>query len=231
MGHKTNASLCREIKVQQSNYGLWERLRAYPTNPHAIKKIEDYFHLSFDYLFPPDLRAAIDAGAGKWKRLSLIREIPVSELDQKEVSQLTWDGTREAFLNEERETVVMSVLNTLTEREREIIVYRFGLDGGTPATLGQAGWRFRVTRERVRQIEAKALRHLREPGRSKVLREVYEVSHRVSKRGRRRRRSPMKKAGSGIILGGVPSSEFGVKTRKCRHSPQGPALSYLEAKT
>ena len=61
------------------------------------------------------------------------------------------------------------VLSTLTERERTVLIERFGLLDGKPKTLEEVGVRFKVTRERVRQIEAKALRKMRHPTRSKQL--------------------------------------------------------------
>jgi RNA polymerase primary sigma factor len=66
------------------------------------------------------------------------------------------------------------VLNTLTPREAEIISLRYGIGIGYPSTLEEVGKRFGVTRERVRQIEAKAIRKLRYPRRSKSLREYLE---------------------------------------------------------
>ena len=57
------------------------------------------------------------------------------------------------------------VLNTLNERERAVIEQRFGLRDGNPRTLEEVGRQFNVTRERIRQIEAKALRKLRHPSR------------------------------------------------------------------
>jgi len=54
-----------------------------------------------------------------------------------------------------------SVLSTLSEREAQVIVYRFGLLGNDPSTLEQVGGVFGVTRERIRQIEAKAIRKMR----------------------------------------------------------------------
>lgn len=63
------------------------------------------------------------------------------------------------------------VLGTLTERERNVLKLRFGLDDGRPRTLEEVGRMFNVTRERIRQIEAKALRKLRHPSRSKKLKD------------------------------------------------------------
>ncbi len=63
------------------------------------------------------------------------------------------------------------VLNTLTEREKEVLKLRFGLKDGKARTLEEVGSQFEVTRERIRQIEAKALRKLRHPSRSKKLKD------------------------------------------------------------
>jgi len=73
-----------------------------------------------------------------------------------------------------RRTEVEKILSTLTDREAKIIKLRFGIDSGYPRTLEEVGRIFRVTRERVRQIEAKAIRKLRHPSRSKSLRDYLE---------------------------------------------------------
>ncbi|MCL2236344.1 MAG: RNA polymerase sigma factor RpoD [Defluviitaleaceae bacterium] len=69
---------------------------------------------------------------------------------------------------------LMSVLETLTEREKKVLILRFGLEDGKARTLEEVGREFQVTRERIRQIEAKALRKLRHPGRSKKLKDYLE---------------------------------------------------------
>jgi RNA polymerase primary sigma factor len=69
---------------------------------------------------------------------------------------------------------LMSVLETLTEREKKVLILRFGLGDGKARTLEEVGREFNVTRERIRQIEAKALRKLRHPGRSKKLKDYLE---------------------------------------------------------
>ncbi len=66
------------------------------------------------------------------------------------------------------------VLSTLTDREQEVLRLRFGLDDGRQRTLEEVGNQFRVTRERIRQLEAKALRKLRYPNRSKRLRDYLD---------------------------------------------------------
>ena len=69
---------------------------------------------------------------------------------------------------------LMEVLSTLTEREQKVLRLRFGLDDGRPRTLEEVGRQFNVTRERIRQIEAKALRKLRHPSRSKILKDYLD---------------------------------------------------------
>ena len=69
---------------------------------------------------------------------------------------------------------LMEVLDTLTEREQKVLKLRFGLEDGRPRTLEEVGKEFNVTRERIRQIEAKALRKLRHPSRSKKLKDYLD---------------------------------------------------------
>jgi RNA polymerase primary sigma factor len=69
---------------------------------------------------------------------------------------------------------LMDVLDTLTPREKKVLKLRFGLEDGRARTLEEVGKEFQVTRERIRQIEAKALRKLRHPSRSKKLRDFLE---------------------------------------------------------
>ncbi len=69
---------------------------------------------------------------------------------------------------------LMEVLDTLTQREEKVLRLRFGLDDGKARTLEEVGREFNVTRERIRQIEAKALRKLRHPSRSKKLKDFLE---------------------------------------------------------
>lgn len=83
---------------------------------------------------------------------------------------------------------LIEVLDTLTEREEKVLRLRFGLDDGRARTLEEVGKEFNVTRERIRQIEAKALRKLRHPSRSKKLKDIWNKKHKwqaagVPKRG------------------------------------------------
>ena len=69
---------------------------------------------------------------------------------------------------------LMEVLDTLSDREKKVLMLRFGLEDGRPRTLEEVGKEFNVTRERIRQIEAKSLRKLRHPSRSKKLKDYLE---------------------------------------------------------
>ena len=66
------------------------------------------------------------------------------------------------------------VLDTLTDREQKVLRLRFGMNDGRARTLEEVGKEFDVTRERIRQIEAKALRNLRHPSRSRKLRDYLD---------------------------------------------------------
>ena len=80
------------------------------------------------------------------------------------------DSAAQTLLKEE----LNEVLKTLSDREARVLRLRFGLDDGRTRTLEEVGREFKVTRERIRQIEAKALRKLRHPSRSKRLRDFIE---------------------------------------------------------
>ena len=69
---------------------------------------------------------------------------------------------------------INQVLSTLTEREEQVLRLRFGLEDGRSRTLEEVGKKFNVTRERIRQIEAKALRKLRHPNRSNKVRDYLD---------------------------------------------------------
>ena len=105
-------------------------------------------------------------------------ETPIGEEDDSNLGDfvadanvLTPEGNVESVMLREH---IDTLLGDLKERERQVIVLRFGLEDGHPRTLEEVGKEFKVTRERIRQIEAKALRKLRNPVRSKRIRDKLE---------------------------------------------------------
>lgn len=105
-------------------------------------------------------------------------DVPVGEDESTELLELIKDDEAISvenevsyiFLREQLDTVI----ETLTDREQKILRLRFGLDDGRARTLEEIGQEFNVTRERIRQIEAKALRKLRHPSRSRKLKDFLD---------------------------------------------------------
>ena len=111
-------------------------------------------------------------------RESASLETPIGEEDDSNLGDFVADanvlspeGNVESVMLREH---IDSLLDDLKERERQVIVLRFGLEDGHPRTLEEVGREFNVTRERIRQIEAKALRKLRNPVRSKRIRDFLQ---------------------------------------------------------
>ena len=102
-------------------------------------------------------------------------ETPNGEEDDSHLGDFVPDRTsmspEEYATNEILKEQIKEVLKTLQKREQEVLELRFGLVDGTCHTLEEVGKRFNVTRERIRQIEAKALRKLRHPSRAKKLKD------------------------------------------------------------
>ena len=102
-------------------------------------------------------------------------ETPIGEEDDSHLGDFVKDVNamtpEEYATNEILKEEIKAVLETLQEREQEVLELRFGLIDGTSHTLEEVGKRFNVTRERIRQIEAKALRKLRHPSRAKRLKD------------------------------------------------------------
>lgn len=102
-------------------------------------------------------------------------ETPIGEEDDSHLGDFVKDinamTPEEYATNEILKEEIKSVLETLQEREQEVLELRFGLIDGTSHTLEEVGKKFNVTRERIRQIEAKALRKLRHPSRAKKLKD------------------------------------------------------------
>ena len=105
-------------------------------------------------------------------------ETPIGEEEDSHLGDFIPDDDAPAPADAASHTLLREqlaeVLKTLTPREESVLRLRFGLDDGRPRTLEEVGKEFQVTRERIRQIEAKALRKLRHPSRSKKLKDFID---------------------------------------------------------
>ena len=133
---------------------------------------------------PEEIAAAMDIPVEKVREIQKVSQEPVSletpigeeedshlgDFIQDENVQVPAEAAAYTLLREQLD----EVLDTLTERERQVIRLRFGLDDGRARTLEEVGREFHVTRERFRQIEAKALRKLRQPSKSRILRDYLD---------------------------------------------------------
>ena len=132
----------------------------------------------------PELAKALDMTEEKVMEIMQIArepaslETPIGEEDDSNLGDFVADSNM-VTPEQNVESVMLrehidSLLGDLKERERQVIVLRFGLEDGHPRTLEEVGKEFNVTRERIRQIEAKALRKLRNPVRSKRIRDFLQ---------------------------------------------------------
>ena len=133
---------------------------------------------------PEEIAAEMDMPVERVREILKISQEPVSletPIGEEEDSHLgdfiqddnvpvPADAATFTLLKEQLE----EVLGTLTEREQKVLILRFGLEDGRARTLEEVGKEFNVTRERIRQIEAKALRKLRHPSRSRKLKDYLE---------------------------------------------------------
>ena len=117
----------------------------------------------------------------KIRQTPLSLETPIGEEGDSNLGELIEDrhviSPAEAVIDINLKEQTANVLRTLTPREEKIIKMRFGLEDGSEHTLEEVGQCFAVTRERIRQIEAKALRKLRHPSRSLTLKSFQEYGH------------------------------------------------------
>jgi len=133
---------------------------------------------------PEEIAARLETPVDKIREIMRIAQEPVSletPIGEEEDSHLgdfipddealaPADAASQALLKEQ----LNEVLNTLTDREAKVLKLRFGMEDGRARTLEEVGQRFDVTRERIRQIEAKALRKLRHPSRSKKVKDFLD---------------------------------------------------------
>lgn len=134
--------------------------------------------------FPQEIAVEMDISEERVREIQKISQEPVSletpigeeddshlgDFVQDENVQEPEDAASFVLLREQ----LLEAMDTLTEREQRVVSLRFGLDDGKTRTLEEVGKEFQVTRERIRQIEAKALRKLRHPSRSRKLKDYLD---------------------------------------------------------
>ena len=105
-------------------------------------------------------------------------DVSIGEDEEATIGELVADTTNltpeESMDLQVQEEMLNGILSTLEDRESEVIKHRYGIGGNEPKTLEEVGHLFNLTKERIRQIEAKALRKLRNPCRAKILKEIFD---------------------------------------------------------
>lgn len=133
----------------------------------SIKGLAEHFQLSENEILRI-LESSNDVGS---------LDILIGKTDDSTIGDLISDdknSTPEQVMdNEGKREILESILNTLTERERDVLKHRYGLIDGIPKTLEEIGNIFNLSKERIRQIESKALQKLRNPARADILRQTY----------------------------------------------------------
>ena len=174
--HGCGSDLIRRLLDDGDEEGMIERRR---TAILASRLLQDTDEL------PLDIRLRVQQAAAKVREVMKVSQEPVSletpigEEEDSHLGDFIEDqhapAPAEAASRQLLKEQVADVLDSLnTHRERRVLQLRFGLDDGRPRTLEEVGREFGVTRERIRQIEAKALRKLRHPSRSKKLKDYLD---------------------------------------------------------
>jgi len=158
---------------------------------HMVETINRFLKISRKLMqdlgreaLPEEVAEAMEVDVAKVREIMKVSQEPTSlatpvgddedsllgDFIQDTTQPTPYDAASKELLKEHLE----EVLQTLSDREKRVLILRFGLEDGRPRTLEEVGVEFGVTRERIRQIEAKALRKLRHPSRSKKLKDYLE---------------------------------------------------------
>lgn len=151
-------SLDRKYEMQGMNY--YERLEAISKEINrSTEDVEYCLLLRSNYLND----VSLDTPVGEDQEMTLLEYLPIDEEQ----------STESVVMEMELKNIINEALSGLTEKEQRIMILRFGLNGERAHTLEEVGKEYNVTRERIRQIQEKALRKLRHPARCRKLRDFY----------------------------------------------------------
>lgn len=162
----TQRQLGQLVGKGKVSIGQIETLRVYP-KPELADEIAHILQMDVEVLFPPwlqEFKLEKVTPALEDKSISLREALREGMLDPQLLTTTTTIQDIEARIdNDALREKIETVLNELSEREKRVLILRFGLDGRRAMLLEEAGVQFNLTRERIRQIEGKALRKLRHP--------------------------------------------------------------------
>ena len=152
-------------RLRQSRQRLTERLGRYPTNDEVAADLQLPVAAvaDLDRVLADAISLSSPTGHGDLELGDLVEDVAAATPFEEVTSNMQHEH-------------VLAAIATLHDREQRVLQLRFGLDGDEPRTLEQVGEEFRVTRERVRQIEAKALTKLRHPATPSSLRELQALA-------------------------------------------------------
>ena len=177
----TMGALAQEVGVSKQAIACYERLRYLPP-PFTARRLARVLGKSISELFPKSVRQLT-------KVLNISREkgycvktqypitglIPLSSVPADELPTVDDSEIIKTAEREELVEIIRGVLGTLSPNQKDVINLRYGIANGNPSTLEEIGRMFRITSERVRQIEAKALKRLRHPPRARRLAGFLEL--------------------------------------------------------
>lgn len=175
LGYESIPDFCRANNL---NYGAINDIIAFKAPFYRkrgginglIVKLANVLQVLPDHIYPPERRGA-----------PLERNKYISEVDKADLMQISTSLRKDALPVDDRKmlddfasTIQRVMLEALTPREQRLLDKRFGITSGVPQTLDEVGAELNVSRERVRQMEIKAIRKMKHPAQSKELREYIE---------------------------------------------------------